>query len=404
MELQRRLKPFLIFFLTIPAGLSQGFVTVALPYILTQHGFSVAQSAAVVALGFSANVWRFLWGPIVDISLSLKKWFWISLVLCTLTLLLLCSNSFAVKEKTFLTIIVFISQVAGTFMLLPVNGFMAKSINENEKGKASGWYQAGSLIGVGIGGGAGLWLTTHYNVMTAGIVLSTASVLCALVILWIKDIPHEKEKTIFKEIVEMGKDIFAMIKVPAALLVILLMFLPIGTGAAANLWSAIAKDWNTNADTVALVTGILSGFVSAVGCVIGGYIIDRWGNWVGYLGSGILCAIITFVMAVMPLQPYVYVMGVLAYTFGIGMVNAAFTSVILYATDKRNVATKYSLLASIGNLPVVYMTAIDGWTHDKYNSKYMLSFEAALGVLFVILFTVILRLMKSKQLIPATIE
>lgn len=404
MRSEKQLKPFLIFFLTIPPGLSQGFVTVALPYILRQNGFSVAQAAAVVALGFSANVWRFVWGPIVDISLSLKKWFWISLVLCTSTLLLLCSNSFAVKEQTFLTIIVFISQVAATFMVLPVNGFMAKAISENEKGKASGWYQAGSLIGVGLGGGAGLWLTTHYSVMIAGIVLCAASVLSALVVLFIKDIPHEKEKTIFKEIAEMGKDIFAMIKIPAALLVILLMFLPIGTGAAANLWSAIAKDWNTNADTVALVTGILSGFVSAVGCVMGGYVIDRWGNWVGYLGSGVLCAVITFVMAILPLQPYVYVVGVLAYTFGIGMINAAFTSVILYAIGKRNVATKYSLLASMGNLPVVYMTAINGWVHDKYNSKYMLTLEAALGVLFVIIFTIILRRMMNKKLIPATIE
>jgi MFS family permease len=240
--------------------------------------------------------------------------------------------------------------------------------------------------------------------MIAGIVLCAASVLCALVVLFIKDIPHEKEKTIFKEIAEMGKDIFAMIKIPVALLVILLMFLPIGTGAAANLWSAIAKDWNTNADTVALVTGILSGFVSAIGCVIGGYVIDRWGNWVGYLGSGVLCAVITFVMAILPLQPYVYVVGVLAYTFGIGMVNAAFTSVILYAIGKRNVATKYSLLASMGNLPVVYMTAINGWAHDKYNSKYMLTLEAALGVLFVIIFTIILRRMMNKKLIPATIE
>ncbi len=72
MKEQKYINPFYIFFLTIPTGLSQGFVTVALPYLLIQHGFTVAQASAVVALGFSANVWRFLWGPIVDISLSLK--------------------------------------------------------------------------------------------------------------------------------------------------------------------------------------------------------------------------------------------------------------------------------------------------------------------------------------------
>jgi len=404
MQTPQYTKPFYIFFLTMPSGISQGFVTVALPYLLTQHGFSVAQVSAVVALGFSANLWRFLWGPVVDISLSLKKWFWISLLLSTASLLLLCFNSFNVKEQALITLIVFISQVAGTFMLLPVNGFMAKCIKENQKGRASGWYQAGSLVGVGAGGGAGLWFTTHFSVLIAGMVLCTASVLFALVILLIKDVTHEKEKTILKELAGMGKDILAMLKVPVALLVIFLILLPIGTGAAANLWSAIAKDWHTSADTVALVTGILSGFVSAVGCVIGGLVIDRWGNWVAYLGSGILCALITFIMAIMPFEPYVYIIGVLAYTFGLGLINAAFTSVILFAIGKRNVATKFSLLASIGNLPVVYMTAFDGWAHDKYNSKYMLLAEAAAGILFVLIFFIILKNMMNKKLVPVTIE
>jgi PAT family beta-lactamase induction signal transducer AmpG len=261
MQTQQYTKPFYIFSLTMPAGLSQGFVTVALPYLLTLHGFSVAQAAAVIAVGFSANVWRFIWGPIVDVSLSFKKWYWIGLALCTSTLLLLCFYPFTVKEQVLLTCIVFISQVAGTFSLLPVNGFMAKRIAKNHKGSASGWYQAGSLVGVGIGGGAGLWLATHYSVLIAGIVLCIASVLFALVVLLIKDTAHEKENTIVNELAAMGKDIFAMLKVPITLLVISLIFLPIGTDAAANLWSAIAKDWHTSTNVVALVTGILSGLI-----------------------------------------------------------------------------------------------------------------------------------------------
>ena len=288
-------------------------------------------------------------------------------------------------------------------MLLPVNGIMAKCIEESSRGKASGWYQAGSLAGVGLGGGAGLWLATHYTVVIAGIVLCTASAVFALVILLIKDVPHEKGKTILNEIAAMGKDVLAMLKVPVTLFVIILLMMPIGTGAAANIWSAIGKDWNTNADTVALITGVVSGLVSAVGCIAGVFIIDRWGNWVAYLGSGILCALVTFIMAILPMQPAVYIGGVLTYTFGIGLINAAFTSVILFAIGKKHVATKYSLIASLGNLPVVYMTAFDGWAHDKFNSKYMLMAEAIAGVLCVIIFTFILKRMMNKKLIPAVI-
>jgi len=403
MNTQKFINSFIIFFLVFPGGISQGFLTVAVPYLLTQQGFSVAETAGIIAIGFSANLWRFLWGPIVDISLSLKKWYWISVFISIATLLLLCYASFGVKGILLLSIIAFVSQVAATFTLLPVNGFMAHCIEDSKKGIASGWYQAGSLAGVGFGGGVGLWLATHYSVIIAGIVLGAVSILFAFSVLLIKDIHSNGEKKILQEIAVMGKDLFAMLKVPTTLFVIVLLSFPIGSGAAANLWSAIAQEWKIDSNTVALVTGILSGLVSAVGCIVGGVIVDRWGVWTGYLGTGAICAFITLIIAMMPLQPIVFIGGVLVYTFGIGLINAACTSVILFAIGKKNVATKFSLLASLGNFPVVYMTAFDGWAHDKYNSRYMLLGEAVIGFLSVLLLIWVLQKMRNKNLIISSL-
>ena len=401
---QQYVKPFYIFSLMMPSGISQGFVTVALPYLLTKNGFPVALTAGIVAIGVSANLWRFLWGPVVDITLSLQKWFWIGIVSTILTLLLLCFIPFTIKGAAFLSLIVFISQVATTITLLPINGIIAKSIKENKKGEASGWYQAGNLAGMGFGGGAGLWLATHFSLITAGLSLCIASLLFSLVILLIKDIPHHKEKTILQEIKNMGKDIFTMIKFPAALFVIILIMTPISSGAMANLWSAVAKDWKVGVNTVVLITGLVSGVVSALGCIAGGFIADKWGVWYTYLGTGLICALVTFAIAIMPYHPVVYIVGVLAYAFSMGLGYAAFTAIIIFVIGKRNVATKYSLLASLGNLPVVYMTTFDGWMHDKFNSRYMLSAEAIVGAFFVIIFFLILKRMKHKKLIPVIIE
>ncbi|QQR94060.1 MAG: hypothetical protein IPJ93_09000 [Bacteroidota bacterium] len=120
-------------------GISQGFVTVTLPFMLTQNGFSVALTAGIVAIGISANLWRFVWGPIVDLSLSLHKWYWLGMSASIASLLLICSIPFTIKGETLLSVIVFISQVAATIALLPLNGIMAKQIHENKKGEASGW-------------------------------------------------------------------------------------------------------------------------------------------------------------------------------------------------------------------------------------------------------------------------
>jgi predicted MFS family arabinose efflux permease len=326
----------------MPMGISQGFVTVTLPFLLTKSGFPVALTAGIVAIGLSANLWRFAWGPVVDLSLSLHKWYWLSLLAC--------------------------------------------------------------IAGTGIGGGACLWLATHYNLILAGIALCAASIFFAMVMLLTQDIPYLKEKTIAHEVKGMSRDILAMIKSPVALFAMVLIIMPIGTGAMANLWSAVAEDWKTDADTVVLVTGLLCGGVSAVGCIAGGFIADRWGVWNAYLGIGIICALVTFLIALLPYLPATYISGVLVYGFCTGLIYAAYTAVILFVIGKKHTATKFSLMSSLGNLPVVYMTTFNGWTHDKFGSRYMLIAEAIAGIIFVIISFVALQQMKQKNMIPVIVE
>lgn len=394
---QNYAKPWYIFFLVLPYGISFGFVTVTLPYLLTHNGFSVEMAADIVALGVSANLWRFLWGPVADITLSLRRWFWIGIISCVATLLLLCMIPFEHKYITILTVIVFISQVASTLILLPVGGFMAHRIEDHRKGMASGWFQAGNLGGVGLGGGAGLWLSVHFTVFSAGAILSLLIILSSLVVLWIKDVPSLSKQTLRLQMKEMGKTVLSMLRVPAILAVIILIWFPIGSGGASNVWSAVAGDWKVSADTVALVTGIISGLVSALGCITGGFIADKWGVWYAYLTTGAISALVALVMAALPFTPMVYITGVLVYSFALGMINAAFSAIILFAIGKKAAATKYSLLSSLGNIPVVYMTSLDGWVHDHGGSRYMLVVEALAGLLSVAIFLIVFKWMRNRK-------
>jgi mannitol-specific phosphotransferase system IIBC component len=53
--------PVTFFFLVLPYGTSNGFVSITLPFILTRAGFSVATAASVVAIGLSANRFGTAW-------------------------------------------------------------------------------------------------------------------------------------------------------------------------------------------------------------------------------------------------------------------------------------------------------------------------------------------------------
>jgi len=392
-------RPFYIFCIIFPAGISQGFVTVTLPYLLSTHGFSVSTIAGIVALAMSANLWRFLWGPLVDMSLSIKKWYWISLIAIIVTLLALCFTDYSLRNKNIITLLAFVSQIAATFLVMPITALMAQRIAPQQQGAAAGWYQAGSLAGTGIGGGAGLWLATGYSMQVSGVVLSVVSLVLALCIMAFKDVVYTRLHHFSAEIKALGKDMLSIVRQPLSLFVLILVATPIGSGACANLWSAIGSDWQADVNTIGWVTGVFNGLVSAVGCVAGGYIANKSGVLNAYMVTGLLCAATTFVMAFLPYTRNVFIGGVLCYAFCVGMVYAAFSATIMYAIGKKNVATKYAIIASFGNLSVVYVTAINGWVHDHYNSMMMLLGESALGALFVCIAILVIRRLKQKNLL-----
>ncbi len=390
--------PFTFLFLVLPSGISQGFITVSLPFILTQNGFSVATAASITALGISSNIWRFMLAPMTDITLSLHKWYITGNILCALTLSMLCFIPLETSLTGILTLFVFISQVAANLIVVPVGGFMAKTIPEEMKGRAGGWYQAGNLGGEGLGGGAGIWLYTHYSYQVALITLSVTIFVCSLALWFVPQVYAEKSMLIKVKFRMIVADIRSLLHSPVAIFTMIVILLPVGIGAASNLWSSVATDWKVNADTIALVTGTLSAIVCVAGSVAGGWIADKFGRWLAYFGAGTLMAAVTLGMTFFSFNPETYVIGVLSYAFTFGMANAAFSAIVLHAIGKGMASTKYALISSLGNIPYPYMTLFDGWLHDSYGIRMMLLGETFLGVGFVLISILVLAKLRSNKI------
>src|SRR6266704_4474679 len=101
-------RPVTFFFLLLPYGISTGFVSITLPFFLTRAGFSVATAASIVALGISANIWLFLWGPVVDLTLTPRRWYMLAVVISAAALFLLGIVPFQQSAIVILTAMVFI--------------------------------------------------------------------------------------------------------------------------------------------------------------------------------------------------------------------------------------------------------------------------------------------------------
>jgi MFS transporter, PAT family, beta-lactamase induction signal transducer AmpG len=394
--------PYLFFFLDLPSGISSGFASITLPFVLTQAGFSVAAASAIVALGVSANLWRFLWGPIADLTLTARRWYLIGLITTAATLFLLSVIPLRTSSSGLIYAVVFISQVASTLVMLPLGGMMAHTVAEEAKGRAAGWYQAGNLGGNGIGGGAGVWLAAHYSKEIAGAALAISMLACALALFFVADVRIVTTETLRQRMLLLWRDLVAIVTAAIPLLITILVCSPIGAGAMNNVWAAVAPDWRASADMVALVTGVLNGVVAAAGCVVGGWIADRVGFWWTYFTSGIAIAAVAIIMAIAARTPASFSVGVLSYAFTNGVAYAAFSALVLLAIGKGAASTKYAALCSLGNLPVVYMTALDGWVHDRYGTAWMLHFDGLAGVICIVFAMLALHRILRRQatLIP----
>jgi len=84
------------------------------------------------------------------------------------------------------------------------------------------------------------------------------------------------------------KDLWQLARNRQSVLAFILCFLPIGTGAV--VFSSIASEWRASADTVSLITGVLAGIISAVGCIVGGWGCDRMNRQQAYVLFGLFQA------------------------------------------------------------------------------------------------------------------
>ncbi len=385
--------PIVFMFLVLPFGIVSGYVTVTLAFLFSKAGVSVAAIAGLSAATVLPGVLKFLWAPFVDTTLTLKKWYLLSGIATAAGMFAL--GVLPIKESSILelTIIIYAANIAASFLGIAVNGLIAHDIPEEKKGSASGWLNAGNLGGSGLGGGAGLWLASHYNNnWMPSAILAGVSILCCLALLFVNEHPSTiKETKAFKTLENLFKDIWITLKARMGVLAMILCFLPLGTGAASGLWAAVASNWNASANTVTFETGLASGIITAVACVIGGLICNRAKRQIAYIVFSLMQVVCLVAMAYTPHTEIMYIVWTSLYAFTLGLCYAAFSAFVYEAIGKGAAGTKYTVLASLSNFPIYYMTIVDGWAQTKYGSNGMLDVEAICAVIGIVLFLGLLK-------------
>ncbi len=392
--------------LIIPFGVQSGYVTGPIGYLLREAGVPVLQIAAIVALNVAPHTFKFFWAPVVDSTLTAKRWYLIAGVLSAIGIMVLGWFPTTKAGLAALTTAVFVGSLATTFLGMSVERLMAHGTPEELKGRAGGWFQAGNLGGTGLGAGIGLWLSQRLPAswMTSTIV-GGLCLLCCLALWGVTSTERSRGlRELFPGLLQSVMDLWTVIKARAGLIALILCLLPVGSGAASGLWATVGKDWSASADSIALVTGLLAGVISAAGCIVGGWICDRMDRKWAYVVYGLLQAACAVAMALMPRTEAMFIVWASVYAFITGLTYAGFTAFVLEAIGKGAAATKYSVYASVSNMPIYYMTNVDGWAHDRWGAGGMLFAEAALCVVGAFAFLALVALFRPKVAANAAVQ
>ena len=159
------------------------------------------------------------------------------------------------------------------------------------------------------------------------------------------------------------------------------MTFPMGSGAAIGLLPGVAREYGVHGDQVAWINGLLGGILIAAGAGAMSLIRRRITAPVLYMIVALVNCMCLSVLWLGPKRPATYGAGALLYLFTVGCCYAMFTAVVLefLGDSGKSGSTRYSIINSLGNIPVLYMLQVDGWGGEHWGGRGLAGAEALVG-------------------------
>jgi len=394
--------PFVWTALYIPFGALSGFVGVPLTFLATRHGLSISEGTLLNAAQLLTQWLKWIWAPLVDVTLSPRTWYVISTCLSGVGVLAMSVVPLGPATLGLLLAIIAVASLINSVVGMSVEALMAGSTPAGDIGRVSAWFQAGNLGGAGLGGGLGLLLLERLpQPWMSGAIVGGLFVLCCLALRFTPAVAaHAKPGGALAAVKQVARDLGAMLRTKGGVLSAVLCVLPIGTGAAQGVLTQakVAAVWGAGADQVALVQGLLSGLVTAAGCFAGGALCRRFHPRTAYAGVGLALAVVAVAMGLSPATASMYIAWNLVYAFAVGLSYAAFTALVLDAMGQGSAATKYNVFASLSNFPLWWLGLLLGVAAERWDARRMLFTEAAFGVAGIVVFALSVRLVARSKL------
>ncbi|MEO6922217.1 MAG: hypothetical protein ABI142_00170, partial [Bryocella sp.] len=159
------------------------------------------------------------------------------------------------------------------------------------------------------------------------------------------------------------------------------MLFPMSSGAAIALIPGVANQYGVNGDNVAWMNGLLGGLLMAAGAAVMTLVVTRMRVTVLYMVVALINCAAVSILWLGPMNKSTYFTGTVLYLFTTGCCYAVFTAVLLefMGASGKSGSMRYSIINSMGNVPVLYMLRVDGWGGDHFGGRGVAGAECVVG-------------------------
>jgi PAT family beta-lactamase induction signal transducer AmpG len=377
--------PWVFVLLPLPFGIFLGYMQTPLPYLLRRMGYRVDEIGSIEALVLLPMALYFLWSPLVDFWLRRRTWMVLfaslSGVMLGAAILLLAAH------REFATWLLFAGFSVNTLTTACMGGLMAVTQSPVGKARAAAWAQGGMLGAQALGGALLLYFSKQMSIPALGLVAAALVAAPAAIALTIPEPATPSGTSEFlKTCAFMGREMRETLFSSRSLPGLLLLISPVSTGAAQSLFAAMARDYQVGEQGVMLLNGLLGGVLTMLGAFAVVIVPAQWDRRIAYAGAGLLSAGSGIFLALAPMRPAEYFGGVAFYMLTTGAAYAFFLGVVMDTLGEagKSASSRYTILVSIGNLPIVYMTRIEGWGYGVFGPHGVPGIDAAGNILVAI--------------------
>jgi PAT family beta-lactamase induction signal transducer AmpG len=423
------------FFLYLTEGIPLGFTATAVATQMRRQGLDVAAIGAFV--GSLYLPWAFKWavGPLVDVVSSerwgrRRAWIVAAQAMMVLTLMAALPVNFTTEVKLF-TFLILLHNIFGATQDVAIDALAVGVLREEERGLANGLMFGGAYLGQTIGGAGVLFLTPYVGFQATYFFVAA----CILAVTLFVALPLREQRGAPRPPMEgprlaavgrdiagfVGDSIRAFLGSRAAFIGLIFALMPAGAYALGlALQSNLAVELGMNDTQVGLIN-LWSTILSALGCVVGGWLSDRYGRRrtlaLYLVGTAIPTLYLAWIMqgagwiqAVDPNLPnrpvapafLVSTFWAMTLTYSVfqGLMYGTRTALFMDVTTARVAATQFTAYMAMLNFVISYSATWQGLALKRWGYPITLTIDAVAGLLCIALLP-FMAMAKKPQQAPA---